>query len=171
MALEPSRTVSEAADMHSESLAAALEREHREIDAGIETFSTSPVSHGRDRRPLIRAIRALRRHIYLEEEFLFPPLHEAGLVAPVIVMLREHAQIWWTLDLLERELAAGAVEDTELKLCHQLAVQLQHHNLKEEKVLYPQADNVLAAPATAHLRAFLDSGRLPDRWVCHKARS
>jgi regulator of cell morphogenesis and NO signaling len=91
-------------ETQSQSLAAALEREHHEIDAGIAAFTAAPDSP----QPLVRAIRALRRHIYLEEEFLFPLLREAeaGLTAPVFVMLREHAQIWATLDSLERELGA-----------------------------------------------------------------
>ena len=87
--------------MGTESLAAALEREHHEIDEGIAAFTASPW----DPQPLERASRALRRHIYLEEEFLFPLLHQAepALAAPIFVMLREHAQIWATLDTLERE--------------------------------------------------------------------
>jgi regulator of cell morphogenesis and NO signaling len=150
--------------METESLAAALEREHHEIDEVIAAFTASP----RDPRSLTRAIRALRRHIYLEEEFLFPLLGEAepGLRAPVFVMLREHAQIWATLDALEREIAPGAA----LPLCRQLTVQLLHHNLKEEKVLYPRADAVLPPAAAGWLRAFLGSGELPEGWVCVKAR-
>lgn len=66
--------------MQTDSLATALEREHHEIDADIEAFTASPS----DRQPLIRAISALRRHIYLEEEYLFPLLRavEPGLEAP-----------------------------------------------------------------------------------------
>lgn len=59
---------------------------------------------------------------------------------------------------------------TALTLCHQLTVQLQHHDLKEERILYPQADDVLTASAGARLRAFLDTGELPEEWVCQKAR-
>jgi iron-sulfur cluster repair protein YtfE (RIC family) len=150
-----------------ESLADALEREHHEIDRGIEAFAAGPVTRDRDAEPLRAAIRALRRHIYLEEEFLFPPLREAGLVAPVFVMLREHAQMWTTLDALERELDTGAAG---LTLCHQLIIQLQHHNTKEEKILYPQADQVLTASASTRLKAFLAAGELPTGWVCAKAR-
>ena len=51
--------------MHAESLAEELEREHREIDECIRAFTAAPG----DREPLTHAIRALRRHIYLEEEF------------------------------------------------------------------------------------------------------
>lgn len=150
--------------METGSLAAALEREHHEIDQGIAAFTAAPG----DPRPLIRAIRALRRHIYLEEEFLFPLLGEAepGLRAPVFVMLREHAEIWATLEALEREPAPG----TALVLFRQLTVRLLHHNLKEERVLYPRADDVLPPAAAGRLRAFLSTGELPEGWVCVKAR-
>jgi len=151
--------------MGTESLAAALEREHHEIDEGIAAFAASP----RNPQPLARAIQALRRHIYLEEEFLFPLLGEAepALRAPVFVMLREHAQIWNTLDALEREPGGS----TGHALRRQLTSQLLHHNLKEERVLYPRADVVLPPTAAERLRAFLGSGELPEGWVCIKARS
>ncbi len=153
--------------MQTGSLAAALEREHHAIDEGIAAFTASPG----DRQPLARAIRALRRHIYLEEEFLFPLLCEAepGLAAPVFVMLREHAQIWAALDSLERDLDADAT-GTGLVLTRQLTVRLLHHNLKEEKILYPRADDVLPPAAVGRLRAFLGSGEFPGGWVCVKAR-
>jgi regulator of cell morphogenesis and NO signaling len=153
--------------MQTGSLAAALEHEHHEIDDGIAAFTASPG----DRQPLARATRALRRHIYLEEEFLFPLLCQAepGLTAPVSVMLREHAQIWAALDSLERDLDAGTA-GTGLVLTRQLTTRLLHHNLKEEKILYPRADDVLPLTAAARLRAFLGSGELPEGWVCAKAR-
>lgn len=152
--------------MEIESLTAALEREHHEIDAGIAASSAAPG----DRQPLARAIRALRRHIYLEEEFLFPLLREAepGLAAPVFVLPRDHAQIWGTLGSLERAVDAGA--GTGLAVCKRLTVQLLHHNLKEEKILYPRAADALPAAAAGRLRAFLSSAELPEGWVCMKAR-
>jgi len=154
--------------MTDATLAEALEREHHEIDEGIEAFTADPSSGpGRDR--LRSAIGALRRHIYLEEEFAFPPLRDAGFVMPIMVMLREHGQIWTTCDSLEKALADGADTTALMQLCRQLTVQLQHHNLKEEKVLYPQVDTTMSESAAADLRAFLDSGRLPDGWVCAKA--
>lgn len=156
--------------MGAESLAAALEREHHEIDEGIEAFTAEPATGSRDPKPLVRAIQALRRHIYLEEEFLFPPLREAGLMAPVFVMLREHGQMWESLDSLERDLEADPNAASILLVCHQLTVQLQHHNMKEERILYTQADQVLTAPASEHLKEFLASGELPEGWVCIKAR-
>jgi hemerythrin-like domain-containing protein len=151
--------------MTTESLAAALQREHREIDAGVETF----VATG-DAWALTGAIRALRRHIYLEEEFLFPPLSGTGLVAPILVMLREHGQIWAVLDRLDAALAGLAAPDVVRDLCRQLTVLEQHHNPKEERTLYPQSDHALTAAAAARLQDFLASGALPDGWVCERAR-
>jgi regulator of cell morphogenesis and NO signaling len=148
--------------MQTGSLAAALEREHHEIDDRIAAFIASPG----DRQPLARGIGALRRHIYLEEEFLFPLLRQAepGLAVPVFVMLREHAQIWATLDSLEG--AAGADAGTGLALGKRLTVRLLHHNLEEEKILYPRADRALPLAAADRLQEFLGSGELPDGWVC-----
>lgn len=157
--------------MTTESVAAALEREHQEIDDGIKTFDAG-VEAGQYRpEPLLRAVKALRRHIYLEEKFLFPALRDAGLVAPVFVMLREHGQIWRTMDALEAQVATGSADASVRKTCHELAVQLRHHNLKEERILYPQVDQVVSEPAHAELTAFIDSGRLPDGWVCERAHA
>lgn len=147
--------------MEIESLAMALEREHHEIDAGIEAFMDGT------RDALVGAVRALRRHIYLEEEFLFPALHAAGLTAPVLVMLREHAQMWATLDALDADPDDGAA----YTLCRRLTVQLLHHNLKEEKILYPELERVVPEPRAERLRAFLESGEMPAEWVCVRARA
>ncbi|MBS2965159.1 hemerythrin domain-containing protein [Actinocrinis puniceicyclus] len=153
--------------MHTDLLARALEHEHHEIDAGIAAFAAAPG----DRQPLMRALGALRRHIYLEEEFLFPLLAEAepALAPPVFVMLREHAQIWDTLDSLEHAAANATGGESAAALTRQLTVQLLHHNMKEEKILYPRADELPAAAAD-RLRSFLASAKLPDGWVCVKAR-
>lgn len=154
------------------SLAHALEREHREIDAGIEAFiaaiaaGTSPPTE-----QLNRAVAALRRHIYLEEVYLFPPLREAGMVAPVFVMVREHAALWQTLGMLGAELRnPAAIPASAAGTCRDLIVQLGHHNRKEERILYPQADSVLTDAASAQLRTLLDTGEIPEGWVCEGLR-
>jgi regulator of cell morphogenesis and NO signaling len=68
-------------------LGSALEREHREIDGGIEKFAAGLEAGGMDTEPLLQAMAGLRRHIYLEEEFLFPPLRANGMMMPIFVML------------------------------------------------------------------------------------
>lgn len=151
--------------MQPESLRSVLEQEHRHIDAAIEPVVGSSTIGGEQRSALLDATTVLRRHIYAEEELLFPALRDAGLVGPILVMLREHAQMWGTLEALDHRLDTH--DDTEVPtLCGELLAQLQAHNPKEETILYPQADTVLDTDALSHLRAFLDAGELPSGWAC-----
>jgi len=152
-----------------DTLTAALEREHHEIDAGLESF-VAGLDEGKIRHEeLGRAVDALRRHIYLEEEFLFPPLRAAGLIPPVLVMLREHGEIWRRLDALEAEVGPGTVADTAQARCRELLGHLASHNAKEEPIIYPQGDAVLDEGAKRHLLDFIDDGRMPPGWVCEQA--
>jgi iron-sulfur cluster repair protein YtfE (RIC family) len=155
--------------MAEQSVAVVLEQEHREIDDGIAAFVTGLAVGERRVEPLRTAIEALRRHIYIEEEFLFPPLRAVGMMAPVFVMLREHGQVWDTLDELEVALADGSADVVLSRLGHQLVVQLQHHNLKEERILYPEADRVLAATPDTETGAAIMSAQLPPGWICDRA--
>ena len=156
-----------------ETLTAALEREHQEIDAGLAAFVDGLDSDELRGAELDRAADALRRHIYLEEEFLFPPLRAAGMVPPVLVMLREHGEIWRTLDALGLDVgpgtAAGTAQDRSV-VARELLAQLVRHNAKEEPIIYPQGDAVLSDQAKAELHEFIDNGRMPPGWVCAQAR-
>jgi regulator of cell morphogenesis and NO signaling len=160
---------SPAIELPSDSLAAALEREHREIDRGIESFLAGRAQAQGQLEALRQAMEALRRHIYLEEEFLFPPLREAGLSAPIFVMLREHGEIWDTLEAIEAQLRAGGGDAPLAAGAETLLGQLERHNFKEEAIVYPQADAALTANRTAGLGEFLAVGRVPDGWVCARA--
>lgn len=156
--------------MATETLSAALEREHRDIDGGIESFAEGVAGGKNEADTLLRALAALRRHIYLEEAFLFPPLRDAGMTMPIFVMEREHGQLWDTMGILEDELAgAGADQDKLVKTCTELLAQLDRHNSKEEPIIYPQADTALNHEATAELGSFLESGQMPVGWVCSRA--
>jgi hemerythrin-like domain-containing protein len=158
--------------MSTVSLADALTREHREIDRGIEQFVESLDRGAVEAEPLLGSIEALRRHIYLEEAFLFPPLRQAGLMMPVMVMLREHGELWSRMDVVEGLLegtTAGS-EPSEIQAsCRELLALLDQHNTKEEPIIYPRADADLPAETTAELRAFLATGTTPDGWVCEAA--
>lgn len=166
----PSSVPSEALAVPSEALAfplsSVLAGEHTAIDEGIVAFTENPLSPAAV-DGLRDAVAMLRRHIYLEEARIFPGLRDQGLFAALMVMLREHGQMWQTLDRIDATLADG-IDGVPL-LCRELLVQLQHHNLKEERVIYPQADQRLDAQEAAHLVAFLRGGTLPDGWVCAKA--
>lgn len=151
-------------------LGQALETEHRQIDGGIEAFIAAlETGTGADPAPLVAALSGLRRHIYLEEEFLFPPLKAAGLMGPIFVMLREHGMLWRQMDELESSISGAAGASVLRQPCMDLLSLLSDHNSKEEPIIYTQADEILGAAASAQLLEFLDRGTTPEGWVAGAA--
>lgn len=168
-------------------LARALLKEHHEIDAGIETFTsrateslTGEPKTGRElsawSEPLVAAMHALRRHIYLEETLVFPKLRVGGLMMAVMVMIREHGELWREMDAVEQQLSEmAAPQRTEvsqlISSCRNMLALLDAHNMKEEPVIYPHLDTDLDGPTERLLTEFLKTGEMPEGWVCEAARS
>jgi len=149
-------------------LAEALEKEHQDIDAGISAFTTGLAGGRPPVDTMLKALTAHRRHIYLEETMLFPPLRAGGLFAAILVMLREHGQMWQIMDELQPLVETGAVDPRVPELCEKFVTLIAAHNLKEEATIYSKADEVLTAPASGELLAFMATGSMPDGWVCEK---
>ncbi|HUW26894.1 MAG TPA: hemerythrin domain-containing protein [Gallionella sp.] len=87
----------------------------------------------------------MARHFRMEEEVLFPTLASAGGPAgPVHVMLMEHEQI---KELLKQMGMAVERKDAQQYsgLSETLLMVMQQHNHKEENILYPITDQILAA--------------------------
>jgi iron-sulfur cluster repair protein YtfE (RIC family) len=84
--------------------------------------------------------RAMRRHLDMEEQVLFPAFEKAtGMVmGPTRVMRGEHAQMRAVLD----QMAAAVPADPAavLDLGDTLLMLVQQHNRKEEGMLYPMCD-------------------------------
>ena len=146
-------------------IAAALEREHRDIDGCVEMFLDDPAGAA---DVLRTGLAALRRHIYLEEVFLFPPLRAAGLEMPVQVMLTEHGQIWRLMDRVAAALDAGDPQQAVPAVAEMVGL-LDRHNSKEEPVIYPHADTDLAPDQADQLDLFIGMGGMPQDWVCERA--
>ncbi|OBH43426.1 hemerythrin domain-containing protein [Mycobacterium mantenii] len=155
--------------MPGEVLSAALMRQHREVNAEIELFIEKLGADGLQPELVTSMLEVLRRHIYLEEVFVFPPIRETGIVMPIFVMMREHGQLWRTMDALTDLLADGNDSLRLRDTCVQLLDQLHRHNFKEEPPVYLHADYHLPAPTSAELSRFLVTGRIPDGWVCQHA--
>lgn len=162
------------------SLAEAFTHEHHQIDAGIEEYlalgaGTAP----RDRAvPLLRAMEALRRHIYLEEEIVFPHLPKGPLMMPLMVMRREHGELWQRMDALAETLGDDAAADSSedgaedglAGACQELLSLLDDHNSKEEPIIYPHLDADLDPAEQSRVRTLLEEGTLPDGWICEALR-
>ena len=90
--------------------------------------------------------RAMRRHLAMEEEVLFPAFEGAGGMpggcGPTFVMRQEHEQMRGVLDAIADAVEAGDLNEA-LDQGDTLLMLIQQHNLKEEGVLYPMAAGVL----------------------------
>lgn len=96
---------------------------------------------------------AMERHFRMEEEVLFPAFEDATGMrggGPTHVMRYEHAQMRGLMAQLDDAVARGATGDV-LDLGDTLLMLVQQHNAKEEAMLYPMAERVLASdwPALA----------------------
>ena len=89
---------------------------------------------------------AMDHHLGMEESVLFPAFetrtgHSTG---PTQVMRREHEQMRSLLQDMAEAVSAQQ-QDGYLGLSETLNMLMQQHNLKEENMLYPMSDQVLAA--------------------------
>lgn len=87
---------------------------------------------------------ALEHHFTMEENELFPAIEQqtGGPMGPTQVMREEHTMM---RELLQDMAAALQSEDQEqyLDLSETLLIMMQQHNMKEEQILYPMADQML----------------------------
>ena len=129
-------------------LTAFFEQDHRDCDARWadveELLDTRDVDAA---RPAWQKFNAgMRRHIAMEEEVLFPAFESAAKMAgggPTAVMRMEHQQMRGLLDQIESAMEVGDTEQA-LDTGDTLLMLIQQHNIKEEGMLYPMAENVLA---------------------------
>jgi hemerythrin-like domain-containing protein len=130
-------------------LAAYFTNDHRHCDAGWAEVEGAAES-GQETAVVEcwqRFDRNLRRHLAMEEELLFPAfeaatgMHNAG---PSHVMRMEHEQMRGVLDQMAAAIDRGD-RDELLDQGETLHILIQQHNMKEEGMLYPMAEQVLAA--------------------------
>jgi len=88
----------------------------------------------------------MRRHMAMEEDILFPAFESRsgmGSGGPTAVMKMEHEQMRGVLDQIGANMASGDLEGA-LDLGDTLLMLIQQHNVKEEGMLYPMAENMLS---------------------------
>ena len=105
---------------------------------------------------------SMRRHLAMEEDILFPAFDSRsgmGGGGPTAMMRMEHQQMRGLLDQISASMAIGDSEEA-LDVGDTLLMLIQQHNIKEEGMLYPMAQNMLsgewaelAAPTRKILRA------------------
>jgi len=101
---------------------------------------------------------ATLRHFRREEEVLFPELEaKIGTTdGPTAVMRMEHEQMRSLFDQLAQAVEAHD-KSRALSLTESFMVLVQQHNMKEEQVLYPLADQALGEAERDRMLAQLGS--------------
>lgn len=146
-----------------------LEVDHRDLDKillEVEEAATAgrfPQAHER----FATFSAGLLRHIQAEEDVLFPLLMEADprAMGPISVMRHEHQEFRDLLAAIASQLAASAAHwrDSVWRLKQGLV----SHNVKEERMLYPMADEAAQEEGRSgaleqDLRAMLDGSPRPS---------
>lgn len=149
--------------MTSFAVAKTLEHDHRAIDQEFEGVKTGLKRGEWQRDSFQQAAGELRHHIYVEEEALFPVLRQAGMVAPVFVMIREHGEIWRALDAIEGE--DGRDAEQALAAFASMESVLASHNFKEEQILYPASDSALTVESVEAVRRAFEDSKRPEGWL------
>jgi len=89
---------------------------------------------------------SMRRHMSMEEDILFPAFDARsgmGGGGPTAMMKMEHQQMRGLLDQIGASIDSDETEEA-LDLGDTLLMLIQQHNVKEEGMLYPMAQNMLA---------------------------
>ena len=130
------------------SLTEFFEQDHRDCDARWvdveELLDTADIEVARNAWQKYDA--AMRRHLAMEEEVLFPAFDaKSGMAGggPVAVMKMEHQQMRGLLEQIDEAIEAGNAEQA-MDIGDTLLMLIQQHNVKEEGMLYPMAENLLS---------------------------
>ncbi|HJX11123.1 MAG TPA: hemerythrin domain-containing protein [Candidatus Binatia bacterium] len=143
------------------SLNELLTHDHRHCDqllaaaeaaAGDGNFTPALVEFGRLRD-------ALDRHMSAEENILFPAFEEksGNTSGPTQVMREEHKMMRDLFNEMNTALEQRRAQDY-LGFSETLLILLQQHNVKEENVLYPMAEQVLGSAQEAVFTALQAAG-------------
>src|SRR5690625_727379 len=88
----------------------------------------------------------------------------------IMVMYREHGQIWRLMDQAEAQIADQETPAADvLDTCETMLQELQRHNAKEEPIIYPHTDADLADSEQERLGQFLAAGTMPAGGTCREA--
>lgn len=97
---------------------------------------------------------AITHHLTMEETVFFPAFEArtGNRMGPTQVMRMEHEQMRTLLADMAQATGAGDAS-TYLGLSETFNMLIQQHNLKEENMLYPMADQMLGSEREAVIRA------------------
>lgn len=132
-----------------------LSRDHNHCDdlfaAAENAVASADWQNGQTQFQAFEA--ATLHHFAREESILFPAFETRTGIShgPTAVMRSEHAEMRETLQAMRQSLAEHDAA-AYLGLAETLLMLMRQHNLKEEQILYPMADQALADTAAEMVR-------------------
>lgn len=151
-------------------LQAALEQDFPDIQRAISDFLVQRGGLMAASAALRRAMTTLRRHIYVEEEFLFPLLQDAEMAGPLYAMSGEHQDLWLAMDQMEQELRQEGSQEARKQACRILRAEVDRHVTNEDPIVFRYAEETLTSQEQADLRDFVENVTLPSEWRCREPR-
>jgi hemerythrin-like domain-containing protein len=130
-------------------IATFLGADHRKCDDAFITFenriSNADWQELRQLWPLFA--NKMDHHFKMEETVLFPAFESATgmLGGPTAVMRAEHEQMRMLFADMQAAMASHDLEQCR-GLAETLMIMIQQHNMKEEQMLYPMADQHVDSP-------------------------
>ncbi|MBF0144932.1 MAG: hemerythrin domain-containing protein [Magnetococcales bacterium] len=96
----------------------------------------------------------MEHHFAMEEEVFFPAFEQAtGMTqGPTMVMRVEHRQMRGLIGQAAQAMAQGKLEGVG-RACATLMILMRQHNIKEEQMLYPMADQHLGGTVDGLVRS------------------
>jgi iron-sulfur cluster repair protein YtfE (RIC family) len=139
-----------------ETIGRYMTRIHRLCDANFAAAEAA-ITSGRWEQSAISFecfCRAVEHHFAAEEGVLFPAFEEAvgGKAGPANVMRDEHERMRGVIRAMAASLRARDAGEY-LGQSETLATFMQQHNVKEESMLYPMIEQVLAQESSTALYA------------------
>jgi hemerythrin-like domain-containing protein len=139
-------------DKEMQKIASYLDQDHRRCDDQYATAESDVILRHWEQATSHFGVfmNMFERHLEKEERVLFPRLDHAlgNGYGPTVVMRAEHRQM--RSMLAEMQIAIQQQDcNAFFDQADTLRILMRQHNLKEEGILYPQADFVLAAQADA----------------------
>ncbi len=143
-----------------------LAGQHRVMELGIGGL----VDGSGSREELSEAVYLLRRHIYVEEAFLFPIIkQDQGRWMALAQMQSDHGDMWPHIESAIYLLQANAPLDDLFPAAQAMLKLLEVHDQREETAIYSVADRYVADANYPSLESLFAATEIPPGWRCLRA--
>ncbi|GEM_PF-7031029 len=143
-----------------------FEQDHQRVESVINGFRHSLEVGVPDKAFFDQLIQGLHRHIYWEEDLLFPLVKPLADGEVIDEFCTDHALIWKNLGELEAGLSQGTPGGKLELTLNEMVEVLEAHNIDEERTIYAQADQLCDGLAADEFLGKVQGADAPSGWHC-----